>query len=324
MMINKKQSYGFTLVELMLSMVIGLIVLGGAFSMHSTARSTQYVSEMQMDMVSDARFAVELMAYDLRHAGSWGGTNKDTLIDCRATDTNCPADPTPVTGDCAPGWAYSLSVPIFGTNDSNPYGINSCIGVSEKYRVATDVLDIRYADANPPILIPGQAYVRSNFSNGRIFVGSTEPELDGYNASPLTKNHELHAYSYYVSNFTDDVNDGIPSLRRVALVGGPVLQNQTLVSGVEDFQVQFGVDSINNDEIIDRYVDADMVDVDDWSKVFSVKIWLLMRSDKKQKPGVGKTKTFSMAGVNKTVGGPGDYRYFMVSSIVNLRNMKLQ
>ncbi len=325
MNINIKQSQGFSLVELMVAMVIGLIVVGGAFSMHSTSRSTQHVTEVQMDMAADARFAIELIAYDLRQAGSWGGTNKDSLIDCRTADTACPTVPAAVTGDCATGWAYDLSSPIFASDGSNPHGGSSCIGDGEKYVAATDVLEIRYADANPPTLRAGQAYVRSNFTSGRIFVGATEPVLDGYNASPLTKNHELHAYAYYVSSFTDSDPDGIPSLRRVALVpgaGAPKLEPQLLVSGVADFQVQFGIDTIGNDQIIDRYVNAGAVA--DWQKVYAAKIWLLMRSDKVQKPGVGKEKTFSMAGVDKTVGGPGDYRYFMVSSVVDLRNMKQQ
>lgn len=324
MKINKKQSQGFSLVELMVAMVIGVIVVGGAFSMHSTSRSTQYASEMQMDMVADARFAIELIAYDLRHAGSWGATNKASLVDCRTSDTSCPTTPTAVTGDCATGWAYNLSTPIFATNNSNPYAGSCILSSAQKYLSGTDVLDIRYADANPPALIGGQAYIRSNFINGRIFVGATAPALDAYDTSPLTKNHELHAYAYYVSSFTDDPTDGIPSLRRAALVGGPAIQNQILVSGVEDFQVQFGIDSIGNDQIIDRYVDADTIAAADWTKVYAAKIWLLMRSDNKQKTGVGKQKTFSMAGVVKNYGGPGDFRYFMVSSVVNLRNTKLQ
>lgn len=324
MMINKKQSYGFSLVELLVAMVIGVIVVGGAFSMHSTSRSTQYVTEMQMDMAADARFAIEMIAYDLRHAGSWGGTNRDSFIGCRTSDTDCPADPAVVTGDCATGWTYDLSAPVFATNDSNPYG-GTCIGDGEKYVDGTDVLDIRYADANPPTLRADQVYVRSNFTNGRIFSGNTAPVLDGYNASPLTKNHVLHAYSYYVSSFTDSDTDGIPSLRRVALVPGPGLQNQLLVSGVEDFQIQFGVDSVNNDQVIDRYVDADSITAADWEKVYAAKIWLLLRSDKKQKSDIDTKKTFTIAGAApKEYGGLGGHRYFMVSSVVNLRNLKQQ
>jgi hypothetical protein len=47
-----------------------------------------------------------------------------------------------------------------------------------------------------------------------------------------------------------------------------------------------------------------------------------MRSDNTQ-IGVDTKKSFSMAGgAAKTYGGQDDYRYFMVSSVVNLRNLK--
>jgi len=326
-MINKKQSYGFSLVELLVAMLVGLIIVSGAFSLHSGTRKTQAVNEAQMDMVADARFAIEMIAYDLRHAGMWGGTNKASLIDCKSTDAACTATaagdipPSSVAGDCAAGWYYDLSFPVFATDDTsgNPYSA-SCIPGSEKYLAGTDVLEVRYADSNvPAVLLSNQPYVRSNFINGRIFVGSAAPVIESYDPGPMTQNHELHAYAYYVSDYTDVVGDGIPSLRRVALVNGPALQNQTLISGVSDLQVQFGED-VNGDEAVDRYVNPN--DVSDWSAVYAAKIWLLMRSDNKQ-IGVDTKKSFSMAGgAAKTYGGQDDYRYFMVSSVVNLRNLK--
>ena len=61
----------------------------------------------------------------------------------------------------------------------------------------------------------------------------------------------------------------------------------------------------------------------DWSNVYAAKIWLVMRSDKKQL-GVNTEKEFYIAGVktDPKLGGVDDYRYFMVTSVINLRNMK--
>lgn len=327
-MIVRKQSYGFSLVELMVAMVVGVIIVGGAFSLHSGTRKTQVINETQMDMVADARFAIEMISYDLRHAGMWGGTNKESLIDCKSTDAACTptstgdTPPVAMANDCAAGWYYDLSRPIFATNNSNPYSA-TCIPGSEAYVAGTDVLEIRYADSNiPPALLANQAYVRSNFINGRIFVGSTVPKINAYDSNPLTQNHELHAYAYYISDFTDSADDGIPSLRRISLVNAPALQNQTLISGVADMQVQFGYDA-NGDGMIDRYVSPQVVEAaGGWSDVYAAKIWLIMRSDKKQ-DGVNTVKTFTVAGAAaKDYGGQDDYRYFMVSSVVNLRNIR--
>jgi type IV pilus assembly protein PilW len=326
MMINKKQSYGFSLVELMVAMVVGLIIVSGAFSLHSGSRKTQAVNEMQMDMVADARFAIDMIVYDLRHAGMWGGTNKGVYIDCKSA-TSGGETPAPLTigGDCVAGWYSDLSRPVFATDHTagNPYPA-TCIPGSEAYLAGTDVLEIRYADSNttlPADLQPNQVYVRSNNKDGRIFVGATQPVLASYDSSSLTKNHELHAYAYYISDFTDAAGDGIPSLRRVALVNAATLQNQTLISGVTDLQVQFGVD-VDGDQVIDRYVNPDAVAASDWSAVYAAKIWLVMRSDQPQR-GVDTAKSFRIAGAPAvTLGGPDDFRYFMVSSVVNLRNLK--
>ena len=329
MMKNKKQSYGFSLIELMVAMVVGLIIVSGAFSLHTGSRKTQKVNEMQMDMVADARFAIDMITYDLRHAGMWGGTNKVGLMDCksntRCTQATSSGDtpPADIANDCVAGWYYNLSQPVFATDHTagNPYP-DTCIPGSEAYLAGTDVLEVRYADSNitvPANLQPTQVYVRSNFSNGRVFVGSTPPVLDSDDSNALTQNHELFAFAYYISDFTDDPTDGIPSLRRVALVNAATLNNQTLISGVTNLQVQFGID-VDKDQQVDRYVDPNAVT--DWSEVYAAKIWLVMRSDKPQK-GVDTAKKFRIAGAPEvTLGGQDQHRYFMVSSVVNLRNLK--
>lgn len=327
MKFNYKQSRGFSLVELLVAMVVGLVIISGAFSLHSTTRKTQTINEMQLDMVADARFAIEMIAYDLRHAGMWGGTNNSDLISCKSSETTaCTASsageslPGSVTGDCVTGWTYDLRTPVFATDNSetNPYP-SSCVPSSD-HVASTDILEVRYADSNvPAALQANKAYVRSNAINGRLFVGATQPVIDAYDSSSQTRNHELHAYVYYISNYSDATGDGIPSLRRAALINGPAIQNQMLISGVTDLQVRFGVD-VDNDDNIDRYVDPD--DVADWSKVYAAKIWLLLRSDEQQK-GVDTTKSFSIAGAAAAnYGGVDDYRYFMVTSVVNLRNMR--
>ncbi len=349
--LSQSSSQGFSLIELMVAMVVGLIIISGVFSLHSTTRKTQQANEAQMDMVADARFAIELIAHDLRHAGMWGATNRDGLIECKSTDAPCvptaagDTPPPAVANDCAtagnPVWAYNLRLPVFAIDGAdpnpNPYAA-SCLQ-NEAKLANTDILEIRYADGNPvanlldaggnPVLdasgnpvanlLAGQMYVRSNFINGRIFFGAPAPLLSANDTAATTNNHTLNAFAYYISNFTDTAGDGIPSLRRVALVNGPTLQNQLLVSGVSDLQVQFGED-LNNDQVVDLYVNPN--DVTDWTQVYAAKIWLVMRSDRQHR-GINTAKTFRIAGAPaETLGGQDDFRFFMVSSVVDLRNLK--
>ncbi len=334
MITSIKQSKGFSLIELLVAMVVGLIIVGGAFSMHAISRDAQKANEAQMDMIADARFALETIAYDLRHVGMWGGTNQDGLISCRSSDASCTASPANETlpsalaGDCAVGAYYNLSLPIMATDnsDGNVYS-GTCIPTAEEHKATTDILEIRYADSNAAALSAESVYVRSNFVNGRVFTGATEPQLAAYDTSPLTASFPLRAYTYYVSDFSEKTGDGIPSLRRVALVRGPRMENQTLVSGVEDFQIQLGVDLDNKEDIsgnftVDAYVSPEAVT--NWAQVYSAKIWLLMRSNEKQ-IGVDTKKTYSIAGsAAKVYGGQDDFRYFLVSNQIELRNLRPQ
>lgn len=330
----KKYSQGFSLIELMVAMVVGLIIIAGAMSLHVGTRKIETRNEEQMDMVADARFAINMISYDLRSAGMWGGNNNNALIACKSTDPVCSAtasnDTPPTTGavsnDCAAGWYYNLTYAVFATDGSvgNPYAA-TCIPAKENYVAGTDILEIRYADPNRPTLLKaGQVYIRSNYVSGRVFIGATPPVLSKDDTSPLTHNYILHDYAYYISNYTDTAGDGIPSLRRVALVNGPTLQNQLLISGVANLQVQFGedidgVEDANGNLTIDRYEDPQ--NVINWNHVYAAKIWLVLRSDKKQ-TGVNTKKTFSIAGKSVSYGGKDDYRYFMITSVVDLRNLR--
>ncbi len=333
-MLKIYQSKGFSLVELLVAMVVGLIIVTGVFSLHSATRDTQKVNEAQMDMVADARFAINTISYDLRHAGMWGATNKDGVVECRSTDAACVgADkPTAVTGDCSVDWSYNLTRPIFAV-DGNNTGYGSCVPATD-YVATTDVLEVRYADSNELAtgLRAGQVYVRSNYTSGKVFVGTTAPTLAANDTGAgdlVTRDYILHAFAYYISNNSDATGDGIPSLRRAALVEGPQIRDQLLVSGVVDMQVQFGIDldgvkDANGSVTIDSYVNASAItDVNDWVNVYAARIWLVMRTDE-TRLGMNNAQSFNIAGASKSFPATGtdDYRYYMVSSTVNLRNMK--
>ncbi len=315
---NRKQSHGFSLVELLVGMVVGLIIISGAFSLHSATRKTQIKNEEQMDMVADARFAIEMIAYDLRHAGLWGATNNASSIYCKSSDTSCSASPgkekvpSTITGDCEAGWYYNLGQPVFAVAGSVTNVYTNCI---DSRKAGTDMLSVHYTESNlATSLVAGQVYVRSNNMNGRVFVGDKQPVLEMNEDSVLTQNHALQSHLYYVSSYTDSVGDGIPSLRRASLVNGPEVEDQMLISGVHDFQVAFGED-VTGDEKIDRYIGPEKIT--DWNNVYAAKVWAVMRSDRKQ--SIAATKSFTLDGVASSYGADG-FRYFMVSSVVNFRN----
>lgn len=62
-------SRGFSLVELMIAIVLGLVVMGGVISIFVANRQAFRVSENMAHVQENARVAFELLARDLREAG---------------------------------------------------------------------------------------------------------------------------------------------------------------------------------------------------------------------------------------------------------------
>lgn len=327
-----KKQHGFSLVELMLAMLIGLIIIGGVMSLYISTRDTQRSSDEQLKMVTDARFAIETIGYDLRHAGSWGATSQQISIDCRLGGQCSFADtPALATGDCANLDYTNLDRPLFGADGSNPYG-SSC--ATQNYKTNTDILQVRYADSSSvptAAIAKDTAYIRANAMGGKLFVAAANGALPDHNGrkwtSPdfdyMTNNYPLVSHVYYVSNDTDP-GDGIPSLRRVSLEAGPLMNDEVILSGVEDFQVQYGIPNptpANNcdKKTVASYVNADAINNDlDWQKVTAAKVYVLMRSLRKDRDGIKGNRTFTYAG--KTADETDGYRRFLISSVIDLRN----
>lgn len=331
----KKQA-GFTLIELMISVAIGFFLMAGVFTVFSNGRQAQAVIDGQTLLIDDARFAFTSISYDLRHAGLWGKTNNykeiaGTVFDVDGTLTEnlmlregTAAIPT-IPGDCEASWYRNLSESFFVSNNVNPY-LTTCIP-NGSYQANTDVLVVKYA---PPTAIPATSlspnivYILSNSFQGELFVGDDQPDWPNEIEALETSNYRLKARAYYVSTFTDVSGDGYPSLHRIELSVGPSLTDNMLIPGVEDFQLQMGLD-MDNDGSVDMYVDADDARLE-WDNVTTAQFWVLVRSrDGMLRPAdaangvAAETQTISMAGRAATTFSDG-YKRVVMSTVVKLQN----
>ncbi|MCK4704874.1 MAG: PilW family protein [Gammaproteobacteria bacterium] len=330
--INLRRASGFSLIEMMLAMLIGLIIMAGVMQIFVSTSDTQRSSEDQLALLGDARFAMETIAYDLRHTGLWGRNNAYQAIACQKSGTPnvspCPGSAMPpATADCSLEEYINLERPLFATNNSNPYA-GTC--ANQSYKAGTDVLSLRYADTNKlntASLAADVAYIRSSPRGGMLFIGPNVPDVDlpKWKNDLVSSNHLMVSRVYYVSNYTDATDDGLPSLRRGDLAQGPLMKSEVMLPGVEDLQLEFGVDlgtdgvaGTSKDGQVDSYVKASSVS--NWSngEVIAVRIWLLMRAEREDRDKVGGDQTFTFAGKSDTYSD--GYRRYLVSSLVKLRN----
>ena len=321
---------GFTLIELMLAMVIGLFLMAGVFTVYVNGSVAQDNTEKQSRLVDDARFAIEAITSDLRYSGFWGKTNTfeylrgelnaNSNILPKTVGAVLPPITTATGPDCGVNWYNDLQRAFNASNGTNLFA-GTCIGA--EYVANTDVLVTKYASATPILaenLEDAVVYVYANYSSfGEIFIGKTAPTFldDAPDIRQRGTIHRLRTRVYYIDKDTEGA-DGYPSMHRLDLDAGPKLANTMLLPGVENLQVQYGIDN-NGDGSVNLYVDPDPLDLILQSQVVSVQVWVTVRSRDVELP-VGIKQTIKSAGV-ETVHDDG-FRRIVMSSVVLLRNKR--
>ncbi len=122
-----KKLKGFTLIEIMISLLLGLIVIGGALSIYiSTIRSsTDITNSARLNYDLDS--VMQLMVNDIRRAGYWGGaisgadakTNNFTQAATDIQIRNIAAPTTAVnSGNCI---LYTYDADSSGTVSADEY-----------------------------------------------------------------------------------------------------------------------------------------------------------------------------------------------------------
>ena len=270
---------GFTLIELMVSIVIGLLMLAALIALMLNVSRNNTEMTKSNRMIENGRFALQLLQADISHAGYWGGhvPEFDDL-----SRTIAPTDiPTAVPDPC-------LAYADWGVAPNTVVGVTSyvanLVGIAmQSYEIpavvpsptlsvcasrvtnpqkSTDVLVVRHAEncvpgeGNCPVYnaanlylqvarngtaAPIPAYVLSDVAGLRIL-----QKRDGTTA-------ELRKFIsnlYFVKNYSVTPGDGIPTLFRSQFrLAGTVLSHnpaEALIEGVQGFRVEFGIDKISD------------------------------------------------------------------------------
>lgn len=307
-----RASRGVTLVELMIALLIGSVLLIGAITVYVNSSRSQRVNEALGRLQENARFALDTLEPDVRLAGFWGLNDGRTTVDGAASQ----AEPVPaglmVLGDCAPNFSIDLNNAIAGDNNGFPYA--GCPPFGAGAQANSDTLIVRRATT---VSVPPQAgrlQVQSDRIRVQLFADGGLPP--GFAAPPQSQTNNVTLSAFYVSQ--DSVlGAGIPSLRRKTLVAGPLLQDQEVIPGVEDFQVQFGVDS-TGDGNADQYVNPGNQPAG--SLVVAVRIWLLMRAEQIE---VGFVDDNNYVYADQNIAAPNDgFRRTLVSKTIEIRNTR--
>lgn len=240
---------GLTLIELMIAMVVGLVITSAATALFLATSKTHRSTTQVATLLDNARLAVTFIERDLQLAGYWGYLGNPGLIRGIA-DT--PDDITVTQGVSVTGMGSCDAKLAIRLQDSFQVSDGATLGSClTDYLAGTDVLVVHRAETGAAVAAydNNRLYVKVDHRFGHVFLGNTPPTATY--ATP-NESRPVQLLIYYVSTKSDD--PGVKSsLRRIYLDAGPKLVDEELVPGVEDLQIELGVDS-DNDESVNAYV----------------------------------------------------------------------
>lgn len=299
-----KHQKGFTLVELMVSLLLGLVVVGGVISVLVANRNSYRTNEGMSQVQETARTAFELLARDVRQTGGTGCDNARRMGNV-------------LTGYSSAWWTNWASVQGFDGTDG---AVTTGTGLAQRVS-GTDTLHMHSIEGGGfPInvhsagagtmtlnvtgtapLASGDILLVCDFDHATIFKGDTftaasntitySTGLPGNcsrglgfptdcasgagNSYAFPRNAwvgRLRAVTWYIGN-NNRPADGGRSLYRVRLDTNANLVTEEVVSGVSDLQVTYGRNGI--DAIVAA---TSLTTPADWAAVNSVFITVTVNS----------------------------------------------
>lgn len=310
---------GVSLVELMISMAIGLLITAAMISVFINLKQTYKQQEAFSRIQETARYAFDRMAYDIRLAGTTG-CNATTTVNVLAGaatwystlftrpmmsyEDGAAVYPSQISGKVLRGDAFAV---IRADNSSN-YIVDSHNPPSAQFQLTAThdlkqgevllVTDCKHAAVFQMTTPVNSDSTAQNIvhNTGERSPGNCTKNLGSpsdcvgteYEFKKGSRVMRLKALTYYIR--TSDAT-GQPSLYRQVLThksGDAYSKGEEIVEGIEDMQIEYGVDTtLTADNSVDTYVKADQVttaapgatDDEKWQRVISVRASLLVRSN---------------------------------------------
>jgi type IV pilus assembly protein PilW len=267
-------------------------------------------------------------------ASNWGRNSRGLAVEGRSLvgDDNPKGLTVPVgsTGSCGTNWAFDLARPIDG--DDNGYDL-PCAALGG-VQGSSDLITIRRATVQPVLPEAGRLQLQSTRIQGELFETLAVPPaflpitVHPITGAPSSATHRLMVNSYYVSP-TSTLIPGVPTLRRKTLTvqgGAPWIDDQEVAPGVENIQMQLGID-VDADNTVDRYVNPGdeiynpaAAGYVPGARVMTARIWLVVRGVTTEF-GLQDNRNYQPGNANMGQQNDG-FRRLQVSKTILLRNAR--
>lgn len=271
---SRARQHGLSLVELLISMAIGLLILAGLVTMFVNSSSNQRELQRASIRIENGRYAMDTITQDLHHAGYYGQyfLNKVPAAAQDPCAISALADIQAAGG--FPVQAYAAASATAGPDLS----ATTCTTILSAANLSpgSDVLVVRRANTTPlaagNTAVSNEVYVQSNpleisFQLGTNAAITAASMVDGVTAASIqnaTKTaaaeiRKFHVHIYFVApcsrangggdvctGSSDDDGSPIPTLKRLELgvgPGGRIFNVVPIAEGIQYFQIAYGIDA---------------------------------------------------------------------------------
>lgn len=235
-----RRNVGFSLVELMISIAIGLVLMLGLTTLLINNSATRTELEKSSRQIENGRYAVQIMSDDIRLAGFYGEYSFPS------TTTATTPDPC-ATSVASLGWdatTPTIPTPIYGYTG----GTTGPSCVTDR-KAGTGILVVRRVQtASTTTAASGTTYLQVSLCNTDptstpFVLGTTGFTLKQKDCSTPAVLRKYVVHIYYISscNVCTPSPDNIPTLKRVEIEGG-VSSVVPLVEGIDNLQFDYGID----------------------------------------------------------------------------------
>lgn len=286
-----KQQYGLSLVELMISAVLGLFIIAGLSTVYISSKQTYVLREQTSELDENARTAIRTLREHIEHAGysSVIGQQVNPYI-------LLPNSAVPTSVNCS-GTDKSVLTPNIIKMTANGVGTNS------------DQIAITYLADNA---------LNTDCTGTALPANCLPPTFDNRSARLV--------YSSFAVSASDtqknSLGTSIPSLQ---CAGSRNATSQPIAQGIENMQILYGVDTtvptanVRRMWDVDVYWNAAQVTANSaWDKVASVQVALLVRSIE---PAFATAQSATYDLLGTTIITNDRYRRAVYNTTIQLRNI---
>ena len=316
------QQRGLTLVELMVGLTLGLLVSGALLTLLANTSGSGQNLQRSSALIENARYTAELLRDDLQLAGFYGEIQTQGAL--YSVPNPCALVPTGFAA--AP---LALPAPVRG------YGAAEVLSCLANRRAGTDALAVRRLEVftvAAAALPAGNTrdHLQISFCAGDPVA---QPMVFGRAAAGFvlrnrscTATNPLRPYVsriYYVANCNrcGTGGDSVPTLKRVDLVGGALVET-SLVEGVETLRFEYGFDTDADGSVDTMLLAAGAVGATSmWENLMAVRVHFVMRSvDRAIGGALAGAQTFTLGGAGTLTAASDGFVRRAYSTTIRLIN----